>query len=266
MIFSCSDETRDRLIDEYRLTWSEFFEATKPFLCIIWQKDPITGRRMFPRREDYTEEDLEKVARDNIEEYLDRHTNLSEIYNNLKEYYKITEEEMLLIVGYNTYVLDKRFNIDTRNEWIRKIERYLSNKAKEPKFTKTLEIGNVTLEVSELSVKYLKEKLKLDKKEAERYLKLLKENFIINYHGARRREFDDSSASAERFIDRVNKEEVYQQVLDMIKEDSLEKISRTYLMRKLGLNYYSVSMLTDTLVKRGHLEESKKAGTFIVIK
>lgn len=265
MIFNCSDETRNKLIDEYRLTWSEFFEATKPFLCIIWKKDPITGRQMFPKREDYTEEDLEKNARDNIEEYLERYSNLGEINNNLREYYKITEEEMLLIIGYNVYSLDNESNIKIRNEWIRKIEKYLRNKAKEPKFTKTLEIGNVELEVSELSVPYLKEKLKLKKKEAERYLNLLKENFIINYHGIRRREFDDPSASSEKFIDRDDKEEIYAQVADMIKKDSLEKISKTYLMKKLGFSYNAVSMLTDTLVKRRFLEESKKAGTFKVI-
>lgn len=264
MLFHCSDETREKLMDEYRLTWGEFFEYTKPPICIIWKKDPVTGIPMFPHREDYTEEDLEKYAREDIEQYLDRHTNLSQINNNLREYYKITEEEMLLIIGYNTYVLDKQSNLVIRKEWIRQIEKYLRNKAKEPKFTKTLEIGNVKLEVSELSVSYLKEKLKLKKKEAERYLKLLNENFIINYHGARRREFDDSSASAERFIDRDDKEEIYAQVVEMIKKDSLEKISRTYLMRKLGFNYYAVSMLTDALVKKGHLEESKKEGTFMV--
>jgi hypothetical protein len=251
-------------MDEYRLTWGEFFEYTKPPICVIWKKDPITGIPMFPHREDYTEEDLEKYAREDIEKYLDQYANLSEINNNLREYYKITEEEMLLIIGFNVYVLDNRSNIRIRNEWIRKIERYLRNKAKEPKFSRTLEIGNVKLEASELSVPYLKKYLKLKKKEAERYLKLLKENFIINYHGIRRREFDDSSASSEKFIDRDDKEGIYKQVIDMIKKDSLEKISKTYLIRKLGFSYNAVSVLIDTLVERGFLEESK-TGTFKVI-
>ena len=265
MFFQCSDKTREKLMKEYRLTWGEFFEYTKPPTCVIWRKDPITGRPNFPKREDYTEEDLEKYAREDIERYLDRYADLSEINNNLREYYKITEEEMFLIIGCNTYVLDKRFNIDTRNEWIRKIEKYLRNKAKEPKFNKILEIGNVELEVSELSVPYLKEKLKLKKKEAERYLKILKENFIINYHGIRRREFDDGPISPEKFIDIDDKEAIYQRVIDMIKKDSKEKISKKYLMRKLRFGYSDVSMIINTLLKRGYLEESKKPGSFKVI-
>lgn len=266
MFFHCSDKTRERLMDEYRLTWSEFFEYTKPPICVIWKKDPITGIPMFPKREDYTEEDLEKYAREDIEKYLNQYTDLFEINNNLRDYYKITEEEMLLIVGYNTYILDKESNIRIRNEWIRKIEKYLRNKEKYPKFNKTLITGKVELDVSELSVPYLKEKLKLKKKEAERYLQILKDNFIINHHGIRRREFDDPSASSELLSNRVAKEQIIQKAIEIINRNSPERIGNAYLMRKLRLSYFTVDIIIETLVERGYLERiSDQLGGFKVL-
>ncbi len=258
-----SNETIYKLMKEYHLSWHEYFEATQGPTCIIWKKDPVTGQQMFPKHQVLPEEELEKLKRNAIEDYYN-HCDFKSMEGVIRKKYNIYGAYFYLIIGNNPSDFDYDAPIEIRKKWCLMIEDYFKKYDKEYSFYESFTLNKVKFTVSDLSVQSLKEKLNLkDEKEAEEHLKSIKKDYLITPNGLRRKEKDDTSY-AELFIKPEDKEEIYEQVIDLINKKSLDKISKKYLM-KYGFNYNAVSVIMDALIERGYLEESNKIGTFNVL-
>lgn len=261
-----SNETIYKLMKEYHLSWSEYFEATKGPDCIIWKKDPVTGRQMFPKHEVLPEEELEKLKRNSIEDFFNHFRyNFKSMEEAIRKKYNIYGSYFYLIIGNDPSDFDYDTPLVIWKRWCLMIEDYFKKHDKEYSYYDVFYINKIKLIVSDLSIKILKEKLNLkDEEEAEKHLEAIKKDYFITHNGLRRKEKDDTSY-AELFIKPEDKEEIYAQVMELINKKSLDKISKKYLM-KYGFNYNAVSIIMDALVEQGYLEESPKIGTFNVLK
>jgi hypothetical protein len=262
MLFLCPDKISEKLMREYHLSWSEFFEATKPPLCVIWRKDPITGIPMFPKEEDYAEEDFEKYSREDIKRYFS-YCDFEKMKNLIMKKYNMYGDYFYRIIGNNMSEFENNKPIEIWKKWCLKIERYFKKHDKEYKYIKKFTLKNVEFLASKFSVEAIMEKLNLTEEEAKKCLESGKKLFIFNSNGMRRKELDNTSYS-ELFIRPEDKEEIYHQVIELIDKESLSKISKDYLM-KFGFNYNASSIILDVLMERGYLEESNKIGTFNVL-
>lgn len=260
-----SNETIYKLMKEYHLSWGEYFEATQGPTCILPMRDPITGERMFPKKQILPEEELEKLKREMIEDYYN-HCDLEAMKEVIEKKYNMYGDYFYRILGNDMSDFEYIKPIKIRKKWCLKIEKYFKNNNKEYKYVKNFMIDNIPFTVSDLSVQTIKEKLNYkNEEEAKECLESIKKSFIATPNGLRRKERDDTSYS-ELFIKVKNKEKIYAKVIKIIKEGPLEKISKSYLMKKLKLKYNAVNIIMDVLIDKGYVEESKDLGLFNVIR
>lgn len=258
-----SNETMEKLMKEYQLTLEEYLEVTKPPICILPRRDPITGIRKFPEHKELTEEEIEKYKREDIERnygFAINKLSIKTVKEYLKERYNILTEELLFAISGATSNLKYKPPIRIRRDWSLMVEAYLRGKKEKEKFLKNkrtkyatgVDVNGINISAQDLSIESFEKKVGVEHKKAVKFMNIINKGFIITPKGLKTKENDPVLKYIEPVVIlRSEKyEKTYERAIPIIKEMAMngeKKLSTYTLARKLKVSFKTIGIILKML-------------------